>query len=93
MMKNAEWITIDYLEFFCQRNQLMIGCRSDESEIWISELGLEPTGLSVDEVQGILKESSLFELRSLLAEEESFIDDSLVLTRGELEQRLRLLLN
>lgn len=93
-MKNNKWITLDYLEFYCQRNQLMIGCRTaDEEELWISALGPEPSGLTADEVQDILRESSLFELRQMLEDDENILDESLVLTRRELEQKLRLLMN
>ena len=93
MMKESSWITLDYLEFFCQRNQIMIGCRSSNVEIWISALGPEPSELSPDEVRDILHESSLFELRNMLEDDETLIDESLLLTRKELEQRLKILMN
>jgi hypothetical protein len=93
VMKESSWITLDYLEFFCQRNQMMIGCRSSHDEIWISALGPEPNELSVDEVRDILRESSIFELRNMLQDDETLIDESLLLTRKELEQRLKVLMN
>jgi hypothetical protein len=92
-MNNSQWITLDYLEFFCQCNQVMIGCRTTHDEIWISALGPEPSELTADEVQDILHDSSLFELRQMLQDDEAVIDESLLLTRRELEQRLRILMN
>ncbi|MFQ5741505.1 MAG: hypothetical protein ACE5JX_21115 [Acidobacteriota bacterium] len=94
MIENSvNWISLDYLEFFCQKNQLMIGCRTGEEEVWISALGPHPSSLTSEEIQDILGNSSLFELRNMLHDEEGLIHDTRFLTRHELEQRIRLLSN
>ncbi|MEE8348077.1 MAG: hypothetical protein V3R94_00785 [Acidobacteriota bacterium] len=91
-MKNINWITLDYLEFFCQQNQLVIGCTSGEEEVWISPLGPHPSGLTSDEVQDILSQSSRFEVRRAL-EEDLDLSSSRYVTRIELEKRIRRLMN
>ncbi len=89
-----DWITLDYLEIFCQRNQLVVGCRNDEEELWISPLGPHPSDLGAREVREILRQSSLFELREMTREgHEAYELTPLILTRSELQQRLRRLLN
>ncbi len=95
MVKSAkDWINIDYLELFCQTNQMVVGCKAgdEEEEVWISALGPHPSHLTADEIQNILKQSASFELRNLLADDDQF-EDTYIVTRNELQQRLRRLLN
>jgi hypothetical protein len=91
-MKNINWITVDYLEFFCQQNQLVVGCQCGEEEIWISPLGPHPSSLTSDEVQDILTQSSRFEVRRAL-DEDLDLTSSHFVTRRELEKRISRLMN
>ena len=86
------WITLDYLVVLCQTNQLLIGCTRGEGELWISPLGPHPSTLTPQELNDILKRSSLFEVRKLLAEDPDLEETSFV-TRLELEQKIRQLMN
>jgi len=63
-MRKTDWITLDYLEFFCQQNHLVIGCKRGEEEVWISPLGPHPSSLTSKEVQHILRGSADFEIRT-----------------------------
>ncbi len=65
-MRKTDWITLDYLEFFCQQNHLVIGCKRGEEEVWISPLGPHPSNLTSKEVQHILRGSANFEIRTTL---------------------------
>lgn len=91
-MKNINWITLDYLEFFCQQNKLVIGCKCGEEEVWISPLGPHPSSLTSDEVQDILTQSSRFEVRRTL-DEDLDLTSSHFVTRRELEERISRLMN
>ena len=91
-MKNINWITLDYLELFCQQNQLVIGCKCGEEEVWISPLGPHPSSMTSTEVQDILTQSSRFEVRRAL-EEDLELPSSHFVTRTELEKRIRRLMN
>ena len=91
-MKNINWITLDYLELFCQQNQLVIGCKCGEEEVWISPLGPHPSSLTSAEVQSILTQSSRFEVRRAL-DEDLDLSSSHFVTRTELEKRIRRLMN
>lgn len=91
-MKKMDWITLDYLEFFCQKNQLVIGCKSGDDEIWISPLGPHPSTFTSQEVQDILSQSARFEVRKTL-DEELELSSSHFVTRRELEQQIRRLMN
>lgn len=91
-MKHNEWITLDYLEFFCQKNQLLIGCKRGDEEMWISPLGPHPSTLTSTEVNDILRESSLFEIRQMLERNPELIT-STSLTRAELEAQIRRMMN
>ncbi len=91
-MKNINWITLDYLEFFCQQNQLVIGCKCGEEEVWISPLGPHPSSMTSTEVQDILTQRSRFEVRRAL-EEDLELPSSHFVTRTELEKRIRRLMN
>ena len=86
------WITLDYLELLCQTNQLLIGCARGESELWISPSGPHPSTLTPQELNDILRGSSLFEVRKLLAEDPDLEETSFE-TRLELEQQIRQLMN
>ena len=91
-MRQTDWITLDYLEFFCQRNHLVVGCKRGEDEIWISPLGSHPSDLTSKEVQDILRGSSSFEIRTTL-DEELELTSSQFMSRAELEQQIRRLMN
>ena len=91
-MKHEDWITLDYLEFFCQRNHLIIGCQRGEEEVWISPLGPHPSTLTSAEVHDILRESPLFEIRKILQNEPDLTDSDSI-TRTELEQRIQRMMN
>lgn len=91
-MRNIDWITLDYLEFFCQQNQLVIGCKCGEEEVWISPLGPHPSSLTSDEVQAIFTQSSRFEVRRAL-DEDLDLSSSHFVTRRELEKRISRLIN
>lgn len=91
-MQDKNWITLDYLEFFCQKNHLVIGCKRGEEEVWISPLGPHPSHLTSEELHDILKESSLFEIRKMLQKDPDFIDSQFV-TRQELEQQIKKMMN
>ena len=91
-MKHKDWITLDYLEFFCQRNHLIIGCQRGEEEVWISPLGPHPSTLTSAEVHDILRESPLFEIRKILQNEPDLTDSDSI-TRTELEQRIQRMMN
>ena len=86
------WITLDYLELLCETNQLLIGCTRGENELWISPLGPHPSTLTPQELNDILRGSSLFEVRKLLTEDPD-LDETSFMTRRELEQRIRQLMN
>lgn len=90
--KKSNCITLDYLEFFCQQKQLVIGCRRGEEEVWISPLGPHPSDLTSDELHDILKTTSLFEIRKMLEGEVESVDSEF-LTRKELEQLIRRMMN
>lgn len=91
-MRKTDWITLDYLEFFCQQNQLVIGCKRGVEEVWISPLGPHPSNLTSDEVRDILQDSALFEIRQTL-DEDLDLTTSHVLSRSELEQRICRMMN
>jgi hypothetical protein len=91
-MRKTEWITLDYLEFFCEQNSLVIGCTRGGEEVWISPLGPHPSDLTSDEVRQILEGSAQFELRKASVQD-SEITLSEFLTRAELEQQIRRLMN
>lgn len=91
-MKGKNWITIDYLELLCEKNHLIIGCKSGEEEVWISPLGPHPSDLTSQEVQDILKGSSLFEIRKMLHRDPDLVESDYV-SRVELEQKIKKLLN
>ena len=91
-MRQMDWITLDYLEFFCQQNHLVVGCKRGEDEVWISPLGPHPSDLTSKEVQDILRGSARFEIRTTL-DEELELTSSHFMSRDELEQRIRRLVN
>ncbi|MEE2822911.1 MAG: hypothetical protein VYA53_08000 [Acidobacteriota bacterium] len=91
-MKHIDWITLDYMELFCQQNQLVIGCKCGEGELWISPLGSHPSNLTSDEAQGILSQSAQFEVRRAL-DEDLDRSSSHFLNRRELEKRISRLMN
>lgn len=91
-MTEMDWITLDYLEFFCQQNHLVIGCKHGDTEVWISPLGPHPSDLTSDQVRNILRESPRFELRRTL-DEELDLATSHTLSRLELEQRIQRMMN
>ncbi len=91
-MRQMDWITLDYLEFFCQQNHLVVGCKRGEDEVWISPLGPHPSDLTSKEVQDILRGSSSFEIRTTL-DEELELTSSQFMSRAELEQKIRRLMN
>ena len=91
-MRKTDWITLDYLEFFCQQNHLVIGCKRGEEEVWISPLGPHPSNLTSKEVQHILKGSANFEIRTTL-DEDLELTHSHFMSRDELEQQIRRLMN
>lgn len=88
----AEWITLDYLELLCQQKHLVIGCRRGEDEVWISPLGPHPSSLTSDEVQEILRKSARFEIRTTLDDDLDLVTSEF-LTRAELEQQIRRIMN
>jgi hypothetical protein len=87
----AEGITLDYLEFFCQQNQILVGCLHADQELWISGLGPHPSHLTADQVEMIIKEASWFKVRRVSAVP-SEAPISLV-SRRELEESLRRIVN
>ena len=91
-MRKTDWITLDYLEFFCEQKSLVIHCAREGEEVWISLLGPHPSSLTSDEIQQILRESAQFEIRKT-ADQDSDITLSEFLTRAELETQIRLLMN
>ena len=91
-MRKTDCITLDYLEFFCQQNHLVIGCKHGDTEVWISPLGPHPSDLTSDQVRNILRESPRFELRRTL-DEELDLATSHTLSRSELEQRIQRMMN
>ena len=91
-MREINWITLDYLEFFCEQKSLVIHCTREGEEVWISPLGPHPSNLTSDEIQEILRESVQFELRTT-TDQDLDITLSECLTRAELEQQIRLLMN
>ncbi len=70
----------------------MIGCRRGEDEVWISPLGPHPSDLTSEEVHTILRESRLFEVREMTEQEEA-VSGSHFMTRKELEQKIRRMMN
>lgn len=91
-MKDRNWITLDYLEMLCEKQQLVIGCKRGDDEVWISSLGPHPSTLTSQEVHGILRESSLFEIRRILQQDPDLVDAQSV-TRPELEERIKKMMN
>jgi len=91
-MKQQDCITLDYLEFFCQKNSLVIGCARDDEEVWISSLGPHPSDFTSEEVRDIVKSSAQFEIRTAV-EEDWDLTSSHFLTRAELETQIRRLVN
>jgi len=91
-MTKTDWITLDYLELFCQRQSILIGCRIGEEEVWISAFGTHPSGLTPNDIHEILSQTVHFELRTAL-EEEVPLGSATTLTREELEQQIRRLMN
>ena len=91
-MRKADWITLDYLEFFCQQQSIMIGCKTGEDEVWISALGPHPSDLTSNQIHEILGQTAHFELRTA-REEDMDLGSSTLLTREELELRIRRMMN
>lgn len=91
-MRKTDWITLDYLEFFCQQQSMMIGCKTGEEEVWISALGPHPSDLTSNQIHEILRHTAHFELRTAL-EDDVDLGSSTLLTREELEQRIRRMMN
>ena len=87
------WITLDYLELFCEQNRLVIGCQGGDHQLWISSLGPHPSSLTSSEVRQILTQSALFELRSMSDDSEESEPPSFFLTRAELIQRIQRMMN
>ncbi len=86
------WITVDYLEIFCEKNKSVIRCHRGEDEMWISPLGSHPSTLTSEEVLDILKESSLFEIRRVIEEDLELVE-SQFLSRADLEKQIRRMMN
>ncbi|MFB3905445.1 MAG: hypothetical protein ACE15E_18520 [Acidobacteriota bacterium] len=89
----SRWITLDYLELFCEQNHMVIGCQDGDHQLWISPLGPHPSSLSAKEIHQILTESALFELRIMSDATEENETPSFFLTRSELEQRIKRMMN
>ncbi|MBI4444727.1 MAG: hypothetical protein HY645_02360 [Acidobacteria bacterium] len=89
-MENAEWITLEYLEWYCQQKQLAISCKLGEQELWITSLGPHPSLLDAQEVEGILKQSSSFEIFQMVT---GYSPAPQKISRSELAQRIRKMLN
>jgi hypothetical protein len=87
----AERITLDYLEFFCQQNQILVGCLHADQELWISGLGPHPSSLTSEQVEEIIKEASWFKVRRVAAAS-SEVPTSMV-SRRELEESLKRIVN
>ncbi len=93
MDTDNRWITLDYLELFCEQNHMVIGCQDGDHQLWISPLGPHPSSLTSNEVHHILTESALFELRIMSDDTEETESPSFFLTRSELEQRIKRMMN
>ena len=93
MNMEDRWITLDYLELFCEQNHMVIGCEDGDHQLWISPLGPHPSSLTSKEVHQILTESALFEVRTMSEDTEETETPSFILTRSELEQRIRRMMN
>jgi len=93
MSSENRWITLDYLELFCEQHHMVIGCQDGDHQLWISPLGPHPSSLSSREVHQILTESALFELRIMSDDTEETETPSFFLTRSELEQRIQRMMN
>jgi hypothetical protein len=87
----ADRITLDYLEFFCQQHQILVGCLHADQELWISGLGPHPSHFTSEQVQNIIKQASWFKLRRV-STASSEAPTSLV-SRKELEESLKRLVN
>ncbi|RPI25285.1 MAG: hypothetical protein EHM61_14775 [Acidobacteria bacterium] len=87
------WITLDYLEIFCEQNHLVIGCQDGNHQLWISPLGPHPSSLTANEVHQILTGSALFEVKTMSEDGEETDAASFFLTRAELEQRIKRMMN
>ncbi|RPJ58176.1 MAG: hypothetical protein EHM23_18225 [Acidobacteria bacterium] len=93
MSSENRWITLDYLELYCEQNRMVIGCQDGDHQLWISPLGPHPSSLTSGEVHQILTESALFELRVMSDDTEETETPSFFLTRSELEQRIQRMMN
>jgi hypothetical protein len=96
MDMESRWITLDYLELFCEQNRMVIGCDDGDHQLWISSLGPHPSSLTSKEVHQILTESALFELRTMSDDPDDAEETekpSFFLTRSELEQRIKRMMN
>lgn len=93
--EQTDCITVEYLELFCQNNRLVVGCRGEEDEeLWISSLGPHPSDLTARQVRQILRESAVFELRAMADQDGDPAEViPVVVSRNELQQRLKRLLN
>ena len=91
-MRQKDWITLDYLELFCEKNNLVIGCNRGGETMWISPLGPHPSRLTSGEVHEILQESGLFEVRKILGQDPDLIDSHSI-TRSELAQQIKKMMN
>ena len=86
------WITLDYLELFCSQHRLMVGCVDHDQDVWISDLGPHPSNLTSDEIAAVLQATALFEIRR--PSDEDFEDpEGCLVSRAELEERIRRMLN
>ncbi len=90
-MQSERWITLDYLEILCQKNQFVIGCTDEEEELWVSALGPHPSSLTSTEVADILRRAAWFEIRLVTEESEEF--DSQLISRTELEKQIQRMMN
>lgn len=93
MTGENRWITLDYLELFCEQNHMVIGCQDGDHQLWISPLGPHPSSLTSNEVHQILTQSALFELRVMSDDTEETESPPFFLTRLELEQRIKRMMN
>ena len=88
--RKVNLISMDYLEMLCERQGIAVNCIRGDDELWITALGPHPSHLTSRDIEGILRESSRFEIYKIDGDR-SF--ESRPVPRNELESRIRRLVN
>lgn len=83
-LSESNWITPEFLEFFCRANDLVIGCGGGAERLWVSPFGFSGAAPR-ERIGDIVRESLNFEVIPM----DQFDGVRYFMTRPELENQLR----